>query len=97
MYIHFLAGAVDDHSLVGVSWKSGDLADYRKRLGVNDTKYMRFRVWSAAVLHIKIFVYGIVGAMVHAFTQLEGINDFVALAIHQCQVISVAVRDDKAI
>ena len=59
---------------------------------------MYLPVWSAAVLHIKVFVYGVVRAVVYALTQFESVNDLVVFTIHQFDRIGIAsVRDYKAV
>src|SRR5258708_22036044 len=59
---------------------------------------MRFRIGAAAVLDIKVFVHGVVHAVVHARTQFESAYDFVRFAIDECDRVGIAsVSDDKAV
>src|SRR5260221_13985819 len=53
---------------------------------------------AAAVLDIKVFVHGVVHAVVHARTQFECADDFVLFAIDECDRVGIAsISDDKAV
>src|SRR6266403_1182614 len=59
---------------------------------------MCFPIGAAAVLHIKVFVQGVVYAVVHTRTQLKSADDLVVFTIHEFDGIGIAaVGDDKAV
>src|SRR5258707_314275 len=59
---------------------------------------MCFPIGAAAVLDIKVFVHGVVHAVVHARTQFECADDFVLFAIDECDRVGIAsISDDKAV
>ena len=89
---------VNDHALVGISRKSGHLADLFKGFCINDAEHMCLAIGTATVLHIKVFVEGIVYAVVNTWTQLESADDLVIFTIHQFNGIGIAsVGDNKAV
>jgi hypothetical protein len=89
---------VDDNALIGTSRKLGNLADLCKGFCINNTKHIRLPLWSASVLHVKVFVYRVVHAVIHPGAQFESVHDLVFFTINQFDGIDItSVRNDKTV
>src|SRR6266852_6034629 len=49
VHVKFFSLVVDDHALIGISRKSGNLTDLFKGFCINNTEHMYLSVWSASV------------------------------------------------